>query len=118
MFAVTHKLRAIVAMSAVGAALASSGVASAATVVHPPGTVTRTVAVAPTVVYLDPSKVGSGGQPGWDDATCEQTAQAANDWSDVGDQRGAGGDLAGQARAYQIASDLNTEVEEHCIVQD
>jgi hypothetical protein len=118
MFTITNKLRAIVAISAVGAAVASSGVASAATVVHLPGTGATTVAAAPAVVYLDSNKVGSAGQPGWDDAACQQTAQAANDWKGVGDQRGANGDLVAQARAYQIASDLNTEVEEHCIVQD
>lgn len=118
MFTITNKLRTIVAASAVGAVLASSGVASAAMAAHQPGTVTTIVAAPRAVVYLDPTKVGSVGQPGWDDATCQQMAQAANDWEAVGDQRGANGDLAGQARAYQTANNLNTEVENNCFVMD
>ena len=118
MFTITNKLRTFVAASAVGAVLASSGVASAAMTVPQPGTVTAIMPPPPAVVYLDPTKVGSVGQPGWDDATCQQMAQAANDWNAVGDQRGASGDLAGQARAYQTANNLNTEVENNCFVMD
>ena len=34
----------------------------------------------PIVVDLDPNKVASAGQPGWDDSRCQNTAQAAGDW--------------------------------------
>ena len=80
-----------------------------------PGTVTTIVADPPVFTYLDPGKVGSSGQPGWDDAACQSVAQSANDWKAVGDQRD---DLQSSARAYLIASLLEGEVYDNCIVQD
>ncbi|MGO9820767.1 MAG: hypothetical protein ACLPTJ_08965, partial [Solirubrobacteraceae bacterium] len=53
MLTITYKLHTIVALGAVGAALAGSGAASAATVVHKPGTGTTVVASQPTTVAQD-----------------------------------------------------------------
>jgi hypothetical protein len=50
------------------------------------------VSEPPIVTYLDPNKVGSAGQPGWDDSKCESVPEEANDWGVVGDQRGANGE--------------------------
>jgi hypothetical protein len=61
MFTITNKLRTIIALGPVGAALASSSVASAAFAVRAPGTGTSVLAGQATVVaqYIDPNKVGS-----------------------------------------------------------
>jgi hypothetical protein len=88
------------------------------TISNTPGTGTTIVEGGPIVADIDPGKVGSAGQPGWDDAACQSVAQSANDWGAVGDQRGSNGDLQGQASAYLISTLLGNEVSDHCIVQD
>lgn len=118
MFTITNKLRSVVVVATVGAALAFSGVASAAVAVHQPGTVAATATAPPVVSDLAPGNVGSAGVPGWDDGTCQAVAQEANNWWAIGDQRGASGDLQGQARAYLIANELDAEVRDNCLVVD
>jgi hypothetical protein len=100
MFTITNKLRTIVAIGAVGAALASSGVASAATVVHQPGTATATAVVAPSVAYLDPSKFGSA-NPAYSDQRCEDLANLVN-------QLNSAADAAATAGQYGMARNLGS----------
>ena len=98
MFTITNKIRTIVALSAVGAALASSGIASAATAVRQPGTATTTAAAPPTVAYLDPSKFGSA-NPAYSNQRCEDLANLVNQLNS------AAGAAAG-AGQYGMARDL------------
>jgi len=79
MFTLTNKLRTIVAIGAVGTALAPVGVASAATVARLPGAGTSVVASRPITVAqtIDPSKVGSA-NGNYTDEDCEDLANEVN----------------------------------------
>jgi len=113
MFTITNKIRTMVAVSAVAAALGATGVASAATVVRQPGTATPTVSASPTVVYkeLDPNKFGSATK-GITNADCESLASTVNNLNTAaGYAQGAGNNvLAGQllTNAYNTEQTLNT----------
>jgi hypothetical protein len=117
----TNKLRMLVALGAVGAALASSGVASAATNVRSPGTVTPTRVVAPPTVVaqtIDPDNVGSAGIAGYDDQKCEDLANRHNDLEWSGYQSLRAGDTKGYNDALDAADDLEDEISDNCIVVD
>ena len=120
MFTITNKLRTIVAIGAAGAALAGSGVASAATVVHSPGTGTAVVASQPTIVaqYIDPNKVSSAGIPGYDNAMCESLANDHNKAESAGIQAVKDGDAAAAQANIDNANGIQSELEENCPVID
>jgi hypothetical protein len=119
-FTITSKIRIIVAISAVGAAVASSGVASAASVVHRPGTGTPVVASQPTTVaqYINPNNVGSAGIGGYDNPACEHLANQANAAEDGADQAAHNGDSATANTLYDLAAEKYAELEDNCLVID
>jgi hypothetical protein len=113
MFTTINKLRTIVTGGAVGAAFASSGVASAASVVHRPGTGTPVVVSQPTTVamYINPNNVGSAGIAGYDDAHCQSLVNSHNAHESGAVKAAAGGDAL-LAKGYaELAGDLQTELE-------
>lgn len=113
MLTITNKIRTMVAVSAVGAALGATGVASAATVVRQPGTATTTVSASPTVVSktLDPNKFGSATK-GITNADCENLASTVNNLNTAAGYAAGGGNniLAGQllTNAYNAEQTLDT----------
>lgn len=121
MLNVNIKLRTVIALGLAGAALAGSGVASAATVRGLPQATHAPVAVvtAPArSLNIDPGKVGSAGIPGYDDAECQSLAdnynaeqQIANDDQDAGNAQGAG-------EANDAASYTKGLIDDNCIVID
>jgi hypothetical protein len=122
MFTITNKIRTIIALGAVGAAVASSGVASAAIPVHRPGTGTVTRVVAPPTIVadeaIDPNKVGSAGIAGYDDAACEQLANESNAAMKGANAAAGDGDTATANDLYGIAQDKDAELEDNCLVID
>jgi len=119
MFTITNKIRTVIAVSTVGAALASSGVASAAIAVHRPGTVT-TIVARPTIVAqaIDPNKVGSAGIPGYDNAACEQLANQVNSAEQGANLAAYHGDSATANNLYELAQEKDAELEDNCLVID
>jgi hypothetical protein len=124
MFTVTNRIRTIIALGAVGAAAASSGVASAAISVHGPGTGTGNVAklVAPPRVVpdevVDPNKVGSAGIAGYDNAACEQLANETNAAEKGANSAAGDGDMTTANTLYGVAQDKDAELEDNCLVID
>jgi hypothetical protein len=118
MFTATNKIRTIIALGTVGAALASSGVASAAVPVHRPGTVIVTRVVAPPTKVIDATKVGSAGIAGYDDEACEQLASQANSAEKGANSAAADGDSATANDLYGIAQEKDAELEDNCMVID
>jgi hypothetical protein len=120
MFTATNKIRTIIALGTVGAALASSGIASAAVPVHRTGTVAAPITrvVAPPTMAADATKVGSAGIDGYDDATCEQLASQANSAYKGANSAAADGDKATANDLYGIAQEKNAELEDNCMVMD
>jgi hypothetical protein len=119
MLTATNKIRTIIALGTVGAALASSGVASAAVPVHRVGTtVAVTRVVAPPTKVIDATKVGSAGIDGYDDAACEQLASQANSAYKGANSAAADGDKATANDLYGIAQEKNAELEDNCMVMD
>jgi hypothetical protein len=121
MFTVTNKLRTIVAIGAVGAALASSGVGSAATFVRPLGIGRTVVAVQPTTTvaqYIDPHNVGSAGIPGYDNAKCQSLAKAHNADENSAVQSAKNGDAVAAQGFALLAGDLQTDLQDNCLVID
>lgn len=125
MFTISNKLRTIVALGAVGAALAGSGVASAATIARVPGsTGAPVVATAPTTITqdVDPSKVaGSPGVPGSTDEDCVGLANDINTLTGAGYANILSGDSAmsalGEAELNQ-AGEETQQLNDNCIVID
>jgi hypothetical protein len=121
MFTITNKIRTIIAASAVAAALASGGVASAAMLVHRPGTITTKVAppivTAPAPV-IDPHKVGSAGIAGYDDEACQQLANDVNSTFKGANYAAGQGDSATASDLYDKAQGLDAELEANCMVMD
>lgn len=123
MFTITHKLHTIVALGAVGAALAGSGVASAATVVHKPGTGMTVLASQPTTVAqdIDPSKVGAGGSGQSTDEQCEALANEINSLNNDAQSNLSGNDLSGFDLAVAesaLASEETQRLNDNCLVID
>jgi hypothetical protein len=124
MFSVTNKIRTIIALGAVAAAVAVSGVASAAIPVHRPGTgtvtITRIVAPPPIVAdeTVDPNKVGSAGIAGYDDETCQGLANQVNSAMKGANAAGEDGDTATANDLYGLAQDKDAELEDNCLVID
>jgi hypothetical protein len=120
MFTVAHKLRIILAIGIVGAALGASGVASAASAVQKPGTGTPVVATQPPIVaqYIDPSKVGSAGVPGYDDAECESLANSHNQDENDALNAARNGDSLAAKGAADLAAELQTQLENNCFIMD
>ena len=141
MFTITKKLRTIIALSAVGATLAGSGVASAAMVVQKPGagtpvvgsrvasaamvvqkpgTGTPVVASQPTIVaqYIDPNKVGSAGIPGYDNAMCESLAEDHNKAESAGILAVQYGDASAAQANVDNANGIQSDLEQNCLVID
>ena len=108
----------IIAFSAAGAVLASSGVASAATIVRYSGSVGTPVLRPPTVSYLDPGKVGGVGQPGYDTAKCEQMAGNLNDATNKLQSDNSKGDLAGVQIDTVLVETWTSQISDHCLVVD
>jgi hypothetical protein len=108
----------IIALCAVGAVLASSGVASAAMLVRSGSVATRPVLLQPTVTYLDPGKVGGAGQPGYDTAKCEQMANNLNDATNKLQTDSSKGDLAGVQIDAILVESWASQINDHCLVID
>jgi hypothetical protein len=133
MFTIPNKLRTIIALSAVGATLTGSGVATAATIARAPGsTGAPVVATAPTTSaqVIDPNKVGSAGIPGWTNGMCEAAARGAN-WDadqeqDFADAASNSPDGSAAQKSYtnsaiqaQAAEDNNLQsISDNCLVID
>jgi hypothetical protein len=118
MLTITNKIRTIVTLSALGTVLASSAVASAAVPIHQLGTVMTRVAAPPTVVAQDPNKVGSVGNPGYDDQKCEDLANAYNDFMHLASKAYTEGDkIAGQEFA-DSAEKAGHELSDNCFIMD
>jgi hypothetical protein len=120
MFTITNRLRMLVAVGAVGAALASSGVASAASVFQKFGIVTPVVASQSTTVAkpIDPDTVGSAGIAGYDDEMCESLANQHNDYESDGLARLRAGDAQGFNAYMDAADQAEDELDDHCMVID
>src|SRR5262249_20047142 len=99
-----------------------TGVASAASVTQKPGSGTPVVATQPQppilAMYIDPSKVGSAGIPGYDDAECESLANSHNQEESSALANARNGDALGAKGAADLAAELQTELENNCFVQD
>jgi hypothetical protein len=109
MFTITHKIRTIGAISiVVAAALAPTGIASAASVVSRPGTVTTSVSAPPTAVAETNtgSGSGSGGQPYPGDGFCEGMYTAAHVADGLGDSLQAAGQTDAAVASYTFADNL------------
>jgi hypothetical protein len=143
MFTIPNKLRTIIALSAVGATLTGSGVATAATIARAPGstgepvvattptTSAPVVATTPTPSeVIDPNKVGSAGIPGWTDGMCEAAARQAN-WDadqeqDFADAAANSPDGSAAQKSYtnsaiqaQAGEDANLQsISDNCLVID
>jgi hypothetical protein len=120
MFTVTRGLRTIVSVGAVGATLASSGVASAARAIHQPGAATAVVASQPTTVaqYIDPSKTFSAGIAGYSDAKCEQLAQLHNSLAARARAQAGAGNMSAAGEAYHAAEQAADELGSNCGIMD
>ena len=120
MFTITNKLRMLVAVGAVGTALACSGVASAAINVRSPGTVAPTRAAAPTVVAqtIDPDNVGSAGIAGYDDQKCEDLANQHNNQEWAAHDALRASDMNGYVSLLNAADDTADELSNNCLVID
>jgi hypothetical protein len=97
MFTITNKLRTIVALGAVGAALAGSGVASAAPL---------------------PQNVDSAGIPGYSRARCEALATLSDSLETASVAAVGGGDPNSAAALAQQQTNTENELENNCIVID
>ena len=120
MFTITNKLRMLVAVGAVGAAFASSGVASAAMNVRSPGTVAPTRVAPPTAVAqeIDPDNVGSAGINGYDDQKCEDLANQHNDLEFQAYQSALHSDMKAWAASMDKADAKADEISDNCLVVD
>jgi len=121
MFTITNKLRTVVALGAVGAALAGSGAASAATVLRTPGTGTTVVASQPTTVAdtVDPNKVGgSPGVPGSTDEDCVALANEINTLTGSGYAELLSGDSALGEAELNLADEESQRLNNNCLVID
>jgi hypothetical protein len=121
MFTITNRLRMLVAVGAVGAALASSGVPSAASAFHNPGTATPVVASQTTTVvakYIDPDNVGSAGILGYDDQRCEDLANQHNDLENAGYDAVRAGNAAGFKASMDAADQVEDQLDGNCMVID
>jgi hypothetical protein len=98
MLTITNKLRTIVALGAIGAALAGSGVASA----QP----------------INPQEVGSAGVAGYDDAMCESLANDHNKAESAGIQAVKDGDASAAQANIDNANGIQSDLEENCLVID
>lgn len=112
----------IIALSAVGAVLASSAVASAAIPVHQLSTVATTVVAPPTVSYhylspLDPHKVGAGGNGG-SNGWCEDMAGFYNKDLESADNAETAGDQETFAAFSGRAEEDLKAIEDHCLIVD
>ena len=125
MFTITRKLGVVVAVAVAGAALSSSGVASAASIVRSPGTIARPVVSAPVTVATE---AGSAGIPGYDDQKCEDLASDVREYQSryedaVNTANNTGGaahqEAVNDARSYlddEIAA--QQELSDNCLVID
>jgi hypothetical protein len=119
MFTITNKLRTVVALGAVGAALASSGVASAATAVHTTGSTLAPVSTKVTVA-LSTTEGHSTGDPGSaTEGTCQALGAEAAGYENQGTNLAKAGDLEGAADAYDAATSIeNAGMDEGCFFID
>jgi hypothetical protein len=106
------------ALSAAATIFASSAVASAAIVVRPGSVGVRPPIAQTTVTYLDPGKVGGAGQPGYDNAKCEQMANNLNNATNKLQTDNAKGDLAGVQIDTVLVESWATQISDHCLVID
>lgn len=121
MLTITNKLRTIVILGAIAAALASTGVASAASVARAPGSrlaPVLTTAAPPMTIALDPSKVGDAGIPGYDDARCEGLANDYNTLVQGAEDSLAGGDEAAAGTDGELANRVMSQINNNCLVID
>lgn len=102
MFTIPNKLRTIVALGAVGAALAGSGAASAG------------VASAATI---NPNKVGSASDD-YSNAECASLATAHNINEQAGEQALEGINSEDAEADFGAAADEQSELENNCLVID
>jgi hypothetical protein len=121
MLTITKRFRTIVILGAVAAALACTGVASAASVARAPGSrlaPVLTSAAPPMTIALDPSKVGGAGIPGYDDAACEGLANDYNTLVQGAEDSLAGGDEATAATDGELANRVKGQIDNNCLVID
>ncbi len=120
MFTITNKRRTLIAIGAAGAALAGTGVASAATVVHEPGTGTPIVTSQPTSVarVVDPNKVFGAGNPAWPTSRCEALATLINKDDSLGNSESAHGDHAAAAQTFAEEAQDQETLDNNCGVMD
>jgi hypothetical protein len=124
MFIITSRIRALVALGAVAAAIGSTATASAATVSasmvgHKPVTIAPIVVTHPMIAHVSPVKgAGSAGIAGYDDATCESLAQDNNTAVNSGDQAQAAGDTDDAISNYNLANNIYHQLSDNCMVID
>lgn len=114
MFTVTNKLRTVIALGAVGAALGGTGVASAAIVSHPLGSVRITV--KQQSVVEDIKDAGSAGVPGYDDDKCESLLGDYNTAVSYGDDANVNGDQQEASTYYNLAGQIYTQLSNNCLL--
>jgi len=98
MFTITNKLRTIIAVGVASATLGASGVASAQT--------------------IDPNKVDSAGIAGFDRQRCEDVANAINLSQNEAAEADASGNEMAAGMAGLIGDQLQTTLENNCVVID
>jgi hypothetical protein len=108
----------IIALGAGATVFASAAVASAAMVVRPGSVGVRPPIPQTTVTYLDPGKVGGAGQPGYDNAKCEQMANNLNNATNKLQTDNAKGDLAGVQIDTVLVESWASQIGDHCLVVD
>ncbi len=122
MFTITNRIRILIALGAVGAAVGCT-TASAATIVGKPVTVAPIVIVhhpvATAASHVGPVQgAGSAGIPGYDDATCAGLAQDNNTAVSYGDQAEQAGDTDTASSYYNQAANIYQQLSNNCLVID
>lgn len=123
MFTITNRIRILIALGAVGAAVGCTAVASAATIAVKPVTVAPIVTVhhpvATAASHVGPVQgAGSAGIAGYDDATCASLAQDNNTAVSYGDQAAQTGDTEAEISYYNQAANIYQQLSNNCLVID
>lgn len=134
MFTITTQIRGLIAIGAIGAALASSGAAAGRSVHHHPGTgkpvAVRTIAASrttshvgtggPVIVGTKPTTsaldAGSAGIDGYDDATCGGLAKDYNRAVNAMEAGILAGDDAAAATYGNLANRIMGQMSDNCLV--
>jgi hypothetical protein len=122
-FTITNRIRILIALGSVGAAVGCTSVASAAPFVQKPVTLAPIVVVHQPVAtaysHVGPVQgAGSAGIPGYDDATCASLAQDNNTAVSYGDQAAQTGDTEAEVSYYNQAANIYQQLSDNCMVID